>query len=326
MHLGVGFTHTTAGDPPRVTTSIHVPLFRFAERDATLTGEGSTPPWLLLGREGGEIEVGVDATFTEDTPPPGDASLGGLGATLRSPPRGTTSASRWSLRDLQLPGAPSPRTFTLDVGSPEEILGDVLDLAAGLVRAQADALDLDSPTLRRFAGLTGLLGLREVGDLPALPLAELADRGLDALVDWAEDVVEDAAALDAWLAQLALLVGGTVDAANNAITLALDPFTLTRRHPRRAGHRRPTGAHPLGRAWRSTPAAGAAAQASVDLFRADTGSGCVHGVPGRPPRGVFGTEAGRHGPGHGRGPARGRSPHRIRPRARPPPRRRRSSG
>ena len=132
VHLGVGFTHTTAGDPPRVTTSIHVPLFRFAERDTTLTGEGSTPPWLLLGREGGEIEVGVDATFTEDTPPPGDASLGGLGATLRIPTAGDDVGFSVVLRDLQLPGAPSPRTFTLDVGSPEEILGDVLDLAAGL--------------------------------------------------------------------------------------------------------------------------------------------------------------------------------------------------
>ncbi len=301
VHLGIGFTHTTSGGPPQVTSSVHVPLFRFAERETSLTGGGSTPPWLLLGRQGGDIEVGVDATFSTAPPPAGEAALGGLGATLRVPTHLTSGAGpdvafTVTLRDLQLPGATAPRTFTLDVGSPEDILEDVLDLVAGLVRAQAEALagglgtSVD-PTLRRFAGLAGLLGLRDVGDLPSLPLADLPTLGVSALVAWAESVLADDAARDAWLAQLALLVGGTAVPARDAVTLDLDPLELTIGIRVEAG----PGGHPVLVPWVELALAtrsGAAARAVADLFRVDTRDGTCLAFPDVRLEGVFGSEAG----------------------------------
>lgn len=293
VHLGIGFTHTTSGGPPRVTTSIHVPLFRFAERGSTLPADGvGTPEWLLLGRDGGDIEIGVDATFTDAAPAPGEPSLGGLGATLRVPTDALDVGFAITLRDLQLPGAPSPRSFTLDVGSPEEVLEEVLDLASGLVRAQAEALgDLDVPELRAFAGLAGMLGLRDVPDLPPLPLADLPSQGLAALVGWARTVVQDDDARDAWLTQLGQLVGGTPDLARDAVTLDLDPLTLT------IGVRVEEGAggQPALVPWVEAALGtrtGAQARAVVDLFRADTGTGRCTAVPDVRLEAAFGTEAG----------------------------------
>ena len=293
VHLGVGVAHTTAGGPPRVTTSLHVPLFRFAERDASLPPDAvGTPSWLLLGREGGDIEVSVDATFTDTPPPPGDPGLGGLGATLRVPTDALDVGFAITLRDLQLPGAATPRTFTLDVGSPEEILEEVLDLASGLIRAQAEALgDLDVPELRPFAGLAGMLGLRDVDDLPPLPLADLPTQGLAALVAWARDVVQDDDARDAWLTQLAQLVGATPDPARDAVTLDLDPLQLS------IGVRVVDGAggQPVLTPWVEAALGtrtGAQARAVVDLFRADTGTGSVTAIPDVRLEAAFGTEAG----------------------------------
>ncbi len=303
VHLGLGFTHTTSGGPPQVTSSIHVPLFRFAERGTSLGPDDvGTPPWLLLGRAGGEIEVGVDATFATAAPTPGEASLGGLGATVRIPTHaGADVAFTVALRDLQLPGAAAPRTFTLDVGSPEEILDDVLDLVAGLVRAQAEALSdvvadalgdtAADPALRRFAGLAGLLGLRDVTDLPALPLADLPTLGVQALVGWAEAVLDDDTARDAWLEQLAVLLGGAADPARDAVTLDLDPLRLSLGVRVEPG----TGGHPTLVPWVELALAtrtGAAAHATADLFRVDTGAGTCTAFPDVRLEAAFGTEAG----------------------------------
>ena len=293
VHLGVGFTHTTTGGPPRVTTSIHVPLFRFAERGSSLpAGGGDTPAWLLLGREGGDIEIGVDATFTDTPPAPREPALGGLGATLRVPTDGLDVGFAMTLRDLQLPGAPSPSTFTLDVGSPDEILTDVLDLASGLIRAQAEALgNLDVPELRPFAGLAGMLGLRDVTGLPPLPLADLPSQGLSALVTWARTVVQDDGSRDAWLTQLGLLLGGTPDLARDAVTLDLDPLQLSIGVRVTDG----VGGQPVLTPWVEAALgtrAGAAARAVVDLFRADTGSGSCTAIPDVRLEAAFGTEAG----------------------------------
>ena len=69
----------------------------------------------------------------------------------------------------------------------------------GLVRAQAAALDLNDDTFRHIAGLTGILGLREVEHIPALPLADLPTVGPIALVHWVEEMLGTTDARVAWL-------------------------------------------------------------------------------------------------------------------------------
>ncbi|MFC7496392.1 MULTISPECIES: DUF6603 domain-containing protein [unclassified Nocardioides] len=290
VRLGVGVEHTTSGGPPTVSTRLHVPLFRFADRDHDL-GPGDVP-WLLLGRAGGGIELAVDTTITDTAPPAGEASLGGVAASVTVPTDGSTAVSfGLTLRDLQLPGATSPRTFSLDAASPEEFGTDLLDLLAGLVRAQADALAGD-PDFRPFVALAGMLGLRDVPDLPALPLADLPTRGIAVLVEWVEGLLADDAARDAWLTQLADLVGGTADAARDAVVLDLAPLQLAIGVRVEAG----TGGHPVLVPWvevslRTQPGTPVLVRAAVDLLRADTGTGTCTAVPDVRLEGVFGDNA-----------------------------------
>jgi large repetitive protein len=294
VRLGVGVEHTTQGGPPTVSTRAHVPLFRFADRGHDL-GPGDTP-WLLLGRPGGEISVTVDATITTTAPAPGVASLGGVAATVRVPTHEEGDLGfALELKDLQLPAASSPRTFSLDADSTEELGSDLLDLLTGLVRAQADAL-ADDADFRPFAALAGMLGLRDVPDLPGFPVADLTTRGVAAVVDWFETVLEDDDARDAWLGELAGLLGvdAAVDAARDAVVLDLDPLALTVGIRVSAG----SGGHPALVPWVEAalaPRVGApvVARASVDLLRADTGTGSVSAVPDVRLEAVFGSTASR---------------------------------
>lgn len=290
--LGIGLEHTTSGGPPTVTSRLHVPVFRFAGRGATLDSGGGIPSWLLLGREGGAIEIGVDATFTATAPPPGEASLGGVGVTLTIPTGGTSPvAFAMTLRDLQLPGASAPQTFTLDAGSPDALGPSVLQLVAGLVRAQADALDTTVPALRPFAALAGMLGLRDVAGLPPFPLADLPTQGVRALVSWVEQVLGDNTARDAWLGQVASLVSGTLDADRDAVTITVGPVALTIGLRVETG----TGGHPVLVPWVEVALdtrAGARVRAEVDLFRADTSTGSCTALPDVRLEAVFGKDKG----------------------------------
>src|SRR6185312_15727398 len=131
-----------------------------------------------------------------------------------------------ALQGLQLPGAATPTTLTLDAAGLDELGTEVLDLLLGLVRAQADALTGPNPALAPFRALTGLLGLRAVTGLPDLALADLPTRGVQALVGWVEQVLADAVARDAWLGQLADLVGGTLDAPQDAVRFTAGPLDV----------------------------------------------------------------------------------------------------
>ncbi len=289
--LGVAFEHTTQGAAPVVSTRVHVPLFRFASRGTSL-GTGETP-WLLLGREGGEIELTVDATLRDDAPPAGDASLGGVAATVRVPTSTPSVGVELELRDLQLAGTTGLRTFTLDAATPEELGPDLIDLLGGLLRAQAEALASD-PAYARFAGLAGMLGLRNVPDLTPFPIDQLPTRGLAAIVDWLRAIFdeENEEATDAWLGQVATLVGGTVDGARNAVTLTFGDLKVTIGIRVSDG----SGGHPVLVPWveaslRTQSGAPVVARATVDLFRADTGTGQCTAVPDARVEAVFGSSA-----------------------------------
>ncbi|BCJ75230.1 hypothetical protein CS0771_47740 [Catellatospora sp. IY07-71] len=292
VHLGAGLEHDTSDGTPRVATRVHVPIFRFARGDADAPADDTLPGWLLLGRAGGRISVGVEAVFTDTAPAAGAASLGGLSLTLGVPTAaGDDLSVAVELRDLQLPGAPAPRTFTLDAHSLDELGSDVFELVAGLVRAQAEALDLSRPELRAFAAVAGLAGMRQVDDLPPLPLAELPTAGISALVGWVEQVLAAEPARRAWLGQLALLIDGTVDSGGQAVTKAFGPARFALGVRVQPG----TGGHPVLVPWVELALqtrTGVRARLAADVLRADTGTGAVTALPDARLEAVFGADAG----------------------------------
>ena len=288
--LGIGVEHTTARlDPPRVTTRLSVPVFRFAPRNTQLASDPAGPPsWLLLGRAGGTVRIGVDVALRSAPAPAGEAALGGVAADLLIPTDGRHVGFALTLRDLQLPGAPVPRTFGLDLDSPDEFRNDVLELLVALVRAQADALDLSDPVLARFAALAGLLGLRDPGVTP-FPVEQLPARGAAAIVDWIETVLANDGVV--WLGELARLLGGTAHPARQAVRVDLGPVALW------VGVRVTPGAgdHSVLVPWVElalNTRTGASARAAVDLASVDTGTGSCTAVPGLCLEGVFGADAG----------------------------------
>ncbi|NYG07821.1 hypothetical protein BJ986_002308 [Phycicoccus badiiscoriae] len=295
VRVGVAVEHHAGTGAPSVKTTIHVPIFhvpRSGQTDSRPT-DATLPRWLLLGRPGGRITIGVEADFAAAPPVPGEAYLGGATVQLAIPT--TTSDTvgfSLSLVDLQLPGATTPQSRTLDLESLATVGADVLEFVVGMVRQQIDALNPADPVFRHIMGLAGMLGLRgpAVG-VPALPVAELTTRGLPALVAWVESILDDNTTLDAWLAELGGLVGGTPDAATNSVGFAIGPATL------RLGLRVTpgTGGHPTLVPWldvRWSPAPGTAdLTATVDLLRADTGTGSVTAVPGLRAEAVFGSQA-----------------------------------
>ncbi|MGO4257995.1 DUF6603 domain-containing protein [Marmoricola sp. RAF53] len=300
VRLGFGVEHTTQGAAPTVSTRVHVPLFRFPERDTgPLVPDGFDPTWLALGRPGGEIEIAVDATLRDTAPAAEAASLGGVALAVEIPSYAGDVGFEITLRDLQLPGATAPQTFTLDVAHPDEIGPRILDLAAGLVRAQADALgsQLTQPALRPFAALAGLLGLRDVTDLPALHLADVPTRGMAVLVEWAETVVRDPAARGAWLGQLALLLGGRLDPTGDKVLIPITDVAGVGRVEAAFALRveQGDGGHTILVPWAEvalSARAGVQARAAVDLLRADIGTGACTAVPAVRVEAVFGVDAG----------------------------------
>ncbi|HJQ06714.1 MAG TPA: DUF6603 domain-containing protein, partial [Nocardioides sp.] len=300
--LGLGLDFTTPGDhPPTLTARFEVPLFRFARRNLTMQGGGPEPQWLLLGREGGEITIGIDATLTDTTPTAGAASLGGASMSVTIPTvEHADLAFDLTLRDLQLPGAQHPETFALHAADAAHLGTSVLNLLAGLVRAQADALgDGLAGEFKAFADLAGLLGLRDVTDhatgtvLPTLPIADLPTQGVRVLVDWVESILADPATLALWLGQLADLVGGTVDATTGGISIPIGTATGVGRISLGIGVRleQGTGSHPVLTPWvdlELVSRTAVTARAAVDLLRIDTATGQVTAIPDARIEGAFG--------------------------------------
>ncbi len=300
VRLGIGLEHASGSALPRVACRLHVPLFQFVRRGGSgvRPSGGGLPDWLVLGRPEGRVGVSVDVIFTDVTPTPGTASLGGIGLSVAIPTAsGAGLDIELALRDLQLPGARAPRTFALsaaNLSDADDLSGlgrDVFDLLIGVIREQANAIDAGNPALRPFAALTGVLGLRDVPGLPPLPFADLTTRGIAAIVGWAEAVLTDNAARDAWLGQLATLVDGTVDTAADAVAWTAGPVRVAvglRVSPGAGGHPVLVPTVEVALATRE----GAWARLAADLLRADTGTGTVVALPCARLEGVFGADAG----------------------------------
>src|SRR5207248_8839948 len=91
----------------------------------------------------------------------------------------------------------------------------------------------------QLTALIGLLGLGGAGPIPSLPIEALVSQGVHALATWFESVISNPAARDAWLANLAALLGGTV--SGGAIAFTLGPAQVSFGVNVRSG----TGGHPV---------------------------------------------------------------------------------
>lgn len=293
VHIGVGVEHDTGGNAPSVATRLHVPIFQLDRSNAPdpVTG-GGLPDWLLLGRVGGVIELSADVSIDDGPPVPGEAFVGGVAVSIGVPTSPTDNLHlSVTLRDLQLPGASAPQTFVLDADGLNDLGPEVFSLITGLIRAQANALNLNDASLRPFAALTGLLGLRTVAGLPPLPLADIPTLGVNAIVAWIEGLLNDNTARDAWLGQLSTLIGGALDAPNDAVTFTAGPLHVSlgvRVTPGTGGH--PTVVPWVEVAYETTP--GIKVALSADLLRADTATGQVSALPAVRAEAVFGVDAG----------------------------------
>ena len=292
VRVGVGLEHSTSGTAPNVTTRIHVPIAHVPRGTDTRPSDGPNPTWFLLGRVGGRIGIEVEATFTDAAPVPREAYLRGAKLGIGIPTGPEDVEFTLALVDLQVPGALTPTTQTLTLDDLSTVGPDLLQFLVGLIKAQVAALDANDPTYKHIVGLAGMLGLRDgVPDLPSFPVDDLLGRGLPALVAWVESILDDDAALDAWLGEVALLTGGDPHPERNAVSVDLGPCSVTVGLGVAPG----AGGHPVLTPWVEidyNTRTGALARAHVDVLRADTATSQVSAVPSLSAEAVFGVDAG----------------------------------
>ena len=291
--VGFGIEYASGTSTPSVAVRAHVPVFQFPrEGGGALDISGSQPDWLLLGRNGGCIELSLDVNISNDTPVAGELFLGGTFLSASIP---TTASDTFSLgvglRRLQLPGTTTPRDLDLNVDSLDELGSEVLEFLAGLIQAQAEALNPAESTTAPFAALSALLGLRSVPGIPGFPLEDLFTNGTSALIEWLESIFDDNTSRDAWLGEFAKLFGGTTNAARDSIEFTAGAVTGS------VGLRT---AAATGGGIKITPWVevalhsrnGAEVRVTADALTADTTTGNVTALPAMAATAVFGREAG----------------------------------
>src|SRR5262249_6476760 len=172
----------------------------------------AAPDPAILGTADGVITLDVAIGI-------GDPTIQSVALTASVPTDGSAPTLGMTLLGLQLPGALQPRDLTLALDDLTALECDFLDLLVGLVQAQAAAIGAGP-----LASFAGLLGLREGGAVPALPIPDVVAHGASALTAWFERVVRDDTTRAAWLQELAGLVGGARD--GDAVAFALGTARL----------------------------------------------------------------------------------------------------
>ena len=107
------------------------------------------------------------------------------------------------MRGLQLPGASQPLDVSLD--SASAIGPELAHLLTAVLQAQAASA---TGAARDLLGMFGLLPAG--GAIPPLPVADILADGLPALRQWLQALATTPAAMQAWMALLADLVGASV--------------------------------------------------------------------------------------------------------------------
>jgi hypothetical protein len=216
-HIRIGLGFKVRSQSPEAAASLHLPLFMAAR-----AGHSVANP-ILLGQAGGTIDFTCDITVSTASPPPGEAHLRGVGLMLQVPTDGTAPDFGITVRGLRLPGATAQRDITLSLANIDELDDIVLDLALGLLEAQARQA---GGAVRAF---TRLIGLSAGTLIPALPLDQLAQHGVKAMADWAVSVFRSAPARDAWLGELAALLqnGASVNAGRVELPFGIGRVTLS---------------------------------------------------------------------------------------------------
>ncbi|MDH4278169.1 MAG: hypothetical protein OEW83_08820, partial [Acidimicrobiia bacterium] len=290
LQVGIGAEYSTAAGDVELSITAHVRAFQIDRQGHAVTSTGGAAPWLLLGQPAGTIDLRIELTNTA-APTPNEFHLGGasIGGTIPTSSDGELSVDV-RLDQLQLPGADVPRDHHLDLDSLDTAAADVLGFVIGLIKAQADAIDDTDPATRPFAALASLLGLRTTDDVPDLPLAELLDRGVDPLVEWIESTLLSTTSRNAWLGELAELLGGTAEPDRGSVVFTAGPVSV------RVGVRTTTGANgsAVVTPWTELSLSardGGDVRIRADLFSIDTTTGSTSAFPVIDGAAVFGARA-----------------------------------
>jgi len=292
--IGFGFEYASSASSPSVSLRTHVPVFQLPREGggSGLDTSGGQPDWLLLGRSGGVIEFTFELEISTTAPVAGELYLGGISLSACVP---TNESDQFSLavglRRLQLPGTSVPKDLDLDVETFETLGSEVLEFLAGLIQAQAEALQPAASETAHFAALSALLGLRSVADIPPFPLEALFTDGISAVIGWLESIFRSNTSRDAWLGEFATLFGGTLDSARDAITFTVGSVEAAIGLRCEAA----TGGGIEITPWIEAalrPRDGAEVRIAADILSADTTTASLSAFPALTAAAVFGADAG----------------------------------
>ncbi len=277
-HVRIGIGVALSSSAPQASMRLHVPLFKAAKDSASVGNP------LILGTSEGEIVFSCDLTVDPSAPQPGQAHLAAVGLAMKVPTGGSEPPDLViTVTGLRLPGESTSRDITLSLAEADRIDDIILDLALGLIEAQARQA---GGAIDDFAKLIGLSGGPAI---PRLPFDQLPTRGVAALADWAAALFGDPIARNAWLGALASLIGA-VPPVGAAVAFNVGAAKVTFAVDVAAG----SGGFPTVTPVLGIELSGGATLARLEakLFRLDLGSGAAEALPSLAAYGTVGAAAG----------------------------------
>ncbi|MGC3940161.1 DUF6603 domain-containing protein [Roseobacter sp. EG26] len=212
VHLFLGARFTTSAPLAASQSSLMFPLFR--------AGKGTSSPSSpeLIAQLGGFIAVTSEVTIADTPAPPGDAGLQAVGLRLLVPTHDADGDPQvgLTLRGLQLPGQSTGRDLVLSLTDPDGLRDAGIELIIGLIQAQ-----VGGTAGAQILAFAKLIGLADDPTIPALPIEDIFNRGVDALGDWLAQVLGDAPRRTAWLQALADLLANGATVQNNDVVLPI---------------------------------------------------------------------------------------------------------
>jgi len=182
--------------PITADAALRIPILRVDQAGGVTFLPGSTDP----------NDVADATAQLEGTVTVADATLNSVGVTATVPLVASgTPAVGIAVHGLRLPGSAAALDLSLD--SASAIGPELTHLLTAILQAEAASA---TGAAQDLLGLIGLLP--SGGAIPPLPVADILTGGPQALAQWVESVTTTPAAIEAWLAHLATLVGATPNA------------------------------------------------------------------------------------------------------------------